>query len=154
MKRWQVYGLMLAAFLIIRTNLFVGTDVGKLLPVELLLIERDNATFRIRSDTVAAGEGDTIIAAINDMKETSPGEVFLDTADYVLIRDGLEDILPELMHHLRPASNVYILQGDADLSELSAYLRIHSTQQTLRDYCSGEVELSILKVEQERMRFE
>ena len=92
--------------------------------------------------------------SLEDLKASAPGEIFLDTADYILIREGMQQYLPELSGHLRPACGICILRGDADLTAVAQYLAVHPPRRTLRDYCSGETNIPVLTAEQERMTLE
>ena len=154
MRRVWVYALALAAALFWESTPFSGTDVGKLLPVELVLLERSGALLQISTDTQDRGRGVTVDKSLEDLKLSAPGEIFLDTADYILIRDGMEQHLLELSQYLRPACGICILRGDAELSDVARYLAVHPPRKTLRDYCNGETKIPVLTAEQERMTLE
>lgn len=153
MKRWWLYGIVLIAAMLLRAGLFRGTDVGALLPVEVVLVEREHGMFKISTDADAEGRGVTVHAAISDLKETAQGEIFLETVDYIMVREKMDEILPELTQYLRPACGICVLRGDAALKDLAGYLRVHPPKQTLRDYCDGEKRTPVLQVEEGRMSF-
>lgn len=81
MKRILVWAL-LAAVLCFPDR---GTDIGKLLPVELVAVRREEGVFRVETDTGQFGLGNTLEEAMADLRNAAPGVVFFDTADYLLL---------------------------------------------------------------------
>ena len=76
MKKIIVYLLLLAAVLLLPVQ---GTDVGKLLPVEVLQIYKEEDSVVLTTDVGASGVGATVDAAIENLKATAAGIIFLDT---------------------------------------------------------------------------
>ena len=79
-----------------------GTEVGKLLPVETLLIEKQAGQYRVSTDTVNTGRGDSLEKAVDALRAEAPGILFLDTADYVLLTGEAEDCMEKLQDYVRP----------------------------------------------------
>ena len=97
MKKILLYILLLGAALIIPVE---GTDVGKLLPVELVQLDKMGDTVVISTDAGATGTGETVKAAIRDMEKTAAGIVFLDTADYLLVTESAMEEVESITEHL------------------------------------------------------
>ena len=86
MKKW-IWLAALALLLLPQR----GTEVGKLLPVETLLIEKQAEQYRVSADTGSAGRGDSLEKAVDALRAEAPGILFLDTADYVLLTGEAEE---------------------------------------------------------------
>lgn len=84
------------------------------------------------------------------MYNSTPGEIFLETAEYLLITPEAQSLLLELTQTLRPSCKVCLREGEADLAEAAAYLSVHEPRLTLQDYRTGEKDIPKLKMEGER----
>lgn len=125
-------------------------DVSDLLPVELVYVYKVEKTIWVETDTGEAGAGDSLRAALDDLRATAPGEVFLDTADYLIVTRDTVDCLPQLAQLLRPGTEVCLgFRADA---QAAAYLAAHKPGVTLRDCRSGAVALPTLVKTEERYR--
>lgn len=149
MKRWMYWLLAVLALSILGGKGSTGTDVAKLQPVEVVYVARMDHQVQIKTDTGDRGMGENLQTAIANMQATAPAEIFLETAEYLLV--DAEDLLGELMEVLRPSCRVCILKGDLELERVGAYLRIHQPGVTLRKYRAGMTDLQILKVTEGRM---
>ena len=151
MKRWAYMLLTVLAVSAFGGRTGAGVDVAKLHPVELVSVICTEQRVRIQTDTGDWGEGVNLQAAIQDLHRTASAEVFLETAEYLLIDEDGEALLPELMDYLRPSCGVCILQGDPELEDVAAYLKIHRPTTTLIQYRGGMKKLQTLKVAKGRM---
>lgn len=120
MKKWIRLGALLLLLLPQR-----GTDVGELLPVEVLLVEKEAEQYAITTDTGNSARGDSLKAAMDTLRNTAPGVIFLDTADYVLLTEETLSCMDALQGFVRPGTKVYIVEGEADPERLGAFLRAH-----------------------------
>lgn len=133
MKRWLVPLLLLAA-VTMGEGLFHGTDVAKLEPVELVTLCQTAAGIEVRTDTGSVGLGATVTDAVEKMKDTAPGEIFLDTAEYVVLTDLNEENLADLTACFRPSCKILFLSGAAKPEDLAAFLRSRPQKLTLQDW--------------------
>ena len=62
-----------------------GTDAAKLLPARVLVIEERDGTVCVSSDNGAAGCGETLAAALQQMERSAGGVLFLDTAEQIVL---------------------------------------------------------------------
>lgn len=152
MKRWMWYLAALLCIMALGWSPFRGTDVAELQPVELLRISMPDGYVMIETDTGDSGIGDTPEAALADLKKSTPGDVFLETADHLILAPEAAALLPALMEHLRPACNLCVEQGSADLEKATAFLNAHQPGVTLQDYRAGENRLPVLVTQEGRMR--
>lgn len=152
MKRLAAYfGVLLLVCLLGRLD-HPGTDVGELEPVELIAVSRHNNRIRLETDTGSAGEGKSVHAALEDLKDSAAGTVFLETADYLLIDPEEKELLPELTAILRPGCRVCLNGGVEDLEAAADFLSAQKPDLTLADYQGGKHDLPALIQQEGRMR--
>lgn len=128
---------------------FQGTDVATLEPAEALYVSLEEQVL-VETDGGWFGRGETVEQAIADLKESSPGQVFLQTVDYLLLQEGSEEVLPALYSHLRSGCSVCRIEEKPDVEKASAYLRTHRPGMTIQHYRAGKKEIPILIMEEER----
>lgn len=130
---------------------FAGADIGKLQPVQVVRVMVEDQNVYIQTDTGNWGSGPTLSAAIKNMKETASAEIFLDTAEYLLITDSAIPLVSELSSYLRPSCVLCREAGQADLALAGQYLQAHPLKTTLIRWQAEQGKLPILIAEEERM---
>ena len=78
---------------------------------------------RLQTDTGDTGVGINPNSALKDMQEHAVGKLFLETADYLILQAGCEEMLPALSEMLRPSCKVCVLIGCADPQKAAKQLR-------------------------------
>lgn len=149
MKKW-IWLAALALLLLPRR----GTEVGELLPVETLLIEKEAGQYVVSVDTGGSARGQSLEAAVEAMRASAPGEMFLDTADYVLLTRDTLDCVPLLADLVRPAARVYMVDKGPDLEKIGPFLRTHGPDAPLFRLEKGECPVPKLTMEGENWHFE
>lgn len=134
MKQIVLYSIILAATLIIPQR---GTDVGRLKPVEVIFLGQEGELFSISTDTKDRGVGATIPAAVQDLKETTAGNIFLDTADYLIVSEQAVRNIGELAPYLHKSVRVCIGPEDLDLEKAARFLSVHKPKNTLKNVQAG-----------------
>ena len=152
MKIWVWCALAGVAVAALGLLPFVRSDVAKLRPIEVVAVSVDDGKIEVDTDTDADGEGKTLEAAFEDMKKTTAGDVFLDTADFLLLEPGCETLLPELTEYLRPGCQVCLCIGDLDMDKAAAFLRSHEPGVTLQDYRADGTVLPTLVANEGEMK--
>lgn len=117
------YFAILAAVMMIPNQ---GTDVGKLLPVEVIAVSESGGKITVRTDTGDWGEGETFESAFQDLKHTAPGIIYLDTAEYLLLEPGVKDS-EQLADYLKGSIQVYRAKEEIPMEGIANYLLIHSS---------------------------
>ena len=120
-NRIVLYSLALALVLLGRG----GTDIGQLRPVEVVQLYEKNGLLILETDTGDMGWGLTVDEAVRKLKETTPGQIYLDTADYLLIEEGTEASIPALRPYLKRGTAMAFGPEGVDLQEAAAYFRVH-----------------------------
>lgn len=151
MRKWPVY---LCAILVLAAwnwMPFQGTDIAKLQPVEVIRISRDGPCVQIETDTGDLGRGATVEEALQNLKDTTSGTVFLETADYLIAAENGQDLIDEIRPFLRPACKPCVEQGHIPLEDAAAFLDSHTPELTLQDRRCGQGKLPIITVREGRM---
>ena len=136
MKRIWIYGLLLMAALAAQPEPY---ELGKLEPVEAVLLYIDGGEIILETDTGARGTGGTLEQALADMKATTAGIVFLDTADYLLVGVGAEVLVPKAAKYLKSSTRVCGVEAGVKVEEAAAFLTVHPPAMTLKVWKKGEM---------------
>lgn len=151
MRRWLWYAAALALILAVSSESYAGSDVGDLQPVQTVCVSKRSGMVVIETDTGERGAAPTVCDAFENMKDTAPSRLFLDTAEYLLISPECEGLLPELVRYLRPSCCVCLAGGEVDLPQVGQFLKIHRPERTLMEYRAGIRDIPIIKVYDGRM---
>lgn len=130
MKKWLIMFLALLAFAVLPTS---GTELGELHPVSLLMVRSRGKQIQLYTDTLDRGEGETLDAALKNLEDTTPGHLFLDTVEYLILTERTKYLIPQLKQLLRPGVAVCIGEEELDVQALPEYLKTHAPQTSLRD---------------------
>lgn len=112
-------------------------DIGRLLPTELISVNYRDGWVEIQTDTGNVGLGKDLRQAYENLKESASSEIFLDTADYLILMG--ESWQPDdLKQYLKP--DIWVCTGEEgiDPAEAAMYLSIHKPKTRLEDSGSGE----------------
>ena len=139
MRRWWIYVALYALVGVFGLSPFAGTDIAKLSPVEAVWLEGNDDYVHIETDSKDVGVGKTILEALDNMKLTASGMVFLDTADYVIVKRGSETLLSQVTDILRPSCGVCVADSMPDLAEVAEYLGVHEPTAKLKNVANAEL---------------
>lgn len=134
MKKLLIYALLLGGALLIPRE---HTDLGKLKPVETVFIYIEEEQAVIETDTEDLGRGLDVHSALLNLKETTSGIIYLDTANYLLVGKGAEHLIPQAGEYLKDAVRVCIAQRAVKVTDATEYLSVHKPVCKLRDYKQG-----------------
>ena len=149
MKRILIYVLILVALLFVPVK---DNDIGKLQPVEVVQVYRQGSQVVIRTDTDDIGVGTTAQLALQNLKDTTPGYIYLDTAEYLLLnKDATKDI-EELRPVLRKSLQLCFAENEVDLQLAAKFLPAHGKFPQLKRWKQGK-DLPELTVENDRLKF-
>lgn len=149
MKRILFYILILATVLVLPT---AGVDVGKLQPVQTIAVFREGENWVIQTDTEDYGKGYSVEKAFENLMETTPAVIYLDTADYLILQEDAVEAIDELRVRLKDSVALYLYKGEPDLKQVSKYLTVHGKKVKLKYWDQGE-ELPLLDCTTERFFF-
>ena len=135
MKRTIIYIGILALILAAPVK---AINVGDLHPVQVVSVYKDSGWTVIKTDTEDSGIGGTALQALQNMKDTSEGIIYLDTAEYLLLTKDTEDAVIELTAELKPSVRLCMTKQVDDLQRAAAFLRTHGELPKLKDWKKGK----------------
>lgn len=151
MKKYLRYGLMALVVLFFGAESSGGKDIGKLQPVQVVCMSRIGDELLLQTDTGDQGRGHTPQEALADMKSAAAGEIFLDTAEFLLLTPDCLDILDEMGAVLRPSCSLCLMEGEPNLEQIGQFLALHTPKLTLMEYRAEPGQLQTLKTTDGRM---
>lgn len=147
MKRILIYIIALVALHFVPV---VGADIGTLHPVEVVLVYKEADQVVIATDTEDIGKGTDGLSALENLKATTPGTVYLDTAEYLLIGEDAQDVAEQLRGCLKKSVKVCKAEKSVKLTDCAQYLSVHGRLPRLKDWKIGD-NLPYLQVFEERL---
>ena len=130
MKKWLLLIGALAAVGFLSRLPHPARDIAELKPVQAVYLYKDGENLCIETDTGDAGAGESLSEAAADLSARADGEIFLDTAEFLLLSPEVV-ISPDFYTHLRPACKVCYTETVPDLAAAAEYLAAHPPEITL-----------------------
>ncbi|MBP3659876.1 MAG: hypothetical protein J6I89_00645 [Oscillospiraceae bacterium] len=130
MKKWLYPLAVLAAIALLSRLPHPSRDISRLEPVQAVYLYMEAGELHIETDTGDHGSGHDLTEATDDMKESSDGEIFLETAEF-LILDPQVPITPDFYELLHPDCRVFFTSEKPDLPAAAKYLSLHTPKTTL-----------------------
>lgn len=146
MKRILIYIAVIVALYFAPVK---GADIGNLHPVEVVLVYKEADQVVIATDTEDVGKGTDGLSALENLKATTPGTVYLDTAEYLLIGEDAQDVAEQLRGCLKKSVKVCMADKSVKLTDCTKYLSVHGRLPRLKDWETGD-NLPYLQVFDER----
>ena len=112
-------------------------DVAKLEPVQTVAVSREADAVMLQTDTGSTGRGETVAQAYRDLEENTPGVIYLDTAQYLLVAENAVDCVDALAQYLKPSVRVSSYSGEIDLKNAAKYLSVHSDLPKLKNWAKN-----------------
>ena len=131
---------------------FDGTDIAKLHPVEVLMVSHIGNALLLQTDSGMSGTGENIEEALLSLRLSTSGNIFLDTANYLLVTQDCKEQIIRLWDYVRPACQVYYYKGEGKYEEIGKYLESHPSQATVLRCVQEEVDIPLLVMEGESVR--
>ena len=147
MKRWLLYGILFSAAVLVPVN---RADVGKLHPVQTVSISYHNEQVVLQTDTGEMGVGETTELALENLKQTAPAIIYLDTAEFLLVEENALRYVADLRRFLESSIRVCLVEPEVELDQASKYLQIHGNLPKLKQWNTGG-NLPVLTKENERI---
>ena len=135
MKRILLYILLMAAALMAPVEC---ADVGKLRPIETVSVYRENDWVVLRTDTDDVGIGSTAMQALQNMKDSASGIIYLDTAEYLLVEKNAQDTAEELRSVLKDKVQLCLAAKEIEPADATKYLSAHGGLPQMKDWKSGQ----------------
>ena len=99
-------------------------DVAKLEPVQTVAVSAENGQVIIQTDTDNKGVGTDVHEALKDLRTNTPGVIYLDTAEYLLVTESAIDLMEQLGGYFHSSVRVSLWDGQGSVEEASKYLSV------------------------------
>lgn len=109
-------------------------DIAKLEPVEVVGMRVINNVIQVETDTGHQGQGGTVSEAVADIKENTPGVIYMDTAKYLLLTKDAEVYAATLEPYLRGNIKVCIWDGEGSVIGAAEYLELRTDLPRFKDF--------------------
>lgn len=149
MKRIVLYCLILAAALLAPVK---GNDVGRLCPVQVVLLGTDGQNVYLQTDTQDVGVGEDALRALENLKATTAGIIYLDTARYLLVEEQALDQVEPLRKELKKTVKLCLAEGAVLGEDTASFLKTHGCLPSLKAWEKG-MELPLLTTFEKRLIF-
>ena len=115
---------------------FRATDAAKLLPVKTVVVMKSGDEYVVDVGAGVRAVGRSLSEALERLREEISGEIFLPTAEQIVVTEPAEDALEAAAEEerFRPAAGLYRTHIAApDPEALGAYLASHPSNYTVLD---------------------
>ncbi len=130
MKKWLYLAGALTAIGLLSRLPHPARDIAKLKPVRAVYLYMEGEALCIETDTGDSGTGPTLTEAYSNMKAKADGELFLDTAEFLILSPDAAISL-DFYDLFRPTCKVVFSNVPPDLQTVSDYLAIHPPKTTV-----------------------
>ncbi|MBR3978374.1 MAG: hypothetical protein IKJ94_01975 [Oscillospiraceae bacterium] len=93
-------------------------DVANLQPVQTVAIYTEPGFVVLETDTHNLGRGTSVTEAVANLEENTPGVIYLDTAEYLLVSKDAEAYVDALREYLSPSVKVslWVAGNEVDIA--------------------------------------
>ena len=136
MKKLLVLVLIVAVLSALGLLPFHATDAAKLLPVKTVIVTRSGEEYVVDIGAGVRAVGRTLSEAVERLREEVTGEVFLPTAEQVVITEPVADAVEAVAEEsaFRPAAGIYRTPlPSPDAAAVGEYLASHPSNMTVLD---------------------
>lgn len=125
-------------YIIILALLFLAPvqrlDVARLEPVQTVALYADETGVVLETDTGNKGRGETVDSAYEDLEDRTPGVIYLDTAQYLLVTEDAVSYVDAIRKYLHPSVAVSMWDGEGSVEDAAKYLGVRNDLPKLRDW--------------------
>lgn len=125
-------------YIIILSLLFVAPverlDIAKLEPVQTVALSTDETGVVLETDTDNRGRGATVDSAHKDLENRTPGVIYLDTAEYLLVTEDAVAYVDAIRKYLHPSVAVSLWDGKGSVKDAAQYLDVRDDLPQLRHW--------------------
>lgn len=109
-------------------------DVAKLEPVQTVAVRLEEEGVVILTDTKNRGEGKTVQEAVEDLESNTPGVIYLDTAQYLLLTESAMECFADIKQYMKGSVRVSFWDGKGNVETASQFLENRGDLPRLKDF--------------------
>ncbi len=134
MRRLMLCALAVAAAGLLGWLPATQKDVGELLPAQTLVATVEDGVLTLDGGEDLSGSGADWASAMDDLRETAPGEAFFGATAQIILVGEAETALPDVLddRDLRPAARVYAGRGEIEAESATKFLEAHKDGVTIQ----------------------
>lgn len=136
MKRIILYCVLLAIALLIPIK---KIDISNLEPIQAVKMDYQQGNMILQTDTGDVGVGENVQTALDNLKETSAGIVYLDTAEFLLVTENARDYIGHIKPYLKNRVRVCRWDGEGELTNAAKYMDAHKIGVQLKNWSKETV---------------
>ena len=118
--------------------------------VQSVFVEYNNEQVILKTDTGEIGIGDTPELALENLKQTAPAIIYLDTAEFLLMEENSLKFAEQMRKLLKDKVRICLMDPEIEVSQATKFLRVHGKLPKLQWWKQGE-NLPILTRQNERI---
>ncbi len=117
-------------------------DVGDLLAIQTLVVSQKDGELLLDGGDKLRGRGAGWAAAMENLRQTAPGEAFFGTTGQLVLVGEAQTALADLLNdpELRPAARVYAGDGEIEAESATEFLEAHEGTVTVQDLQAAALE--------------
>ena len=109
-------------------------DIAQLLPIQAVAMYVEDSQIVLETDTGNIGRGEDATKALENLKETTPAVVYLDTAEFLLVSEDAVPQVEQLAQSIKPSVKVCVCDVQGRVKEAAQYLDVHGNLPKLRNW--------------------
>lgn len=109
-------------------------DVAKLEPVQTVAVYMQDDQIVIETDTDNIGKGSTVHDAIDDLEQTTPGVIYLDTAEYLLLSKNAIIYIDAIRQYLAQNVRVCLWDEEGSVKDAAKYLSVRKNLPKIKEF--------------------
>jgi len=133
--RKLIYALIIAALCLAPLK---RADIAKLRPVQAFAMYMEDNNVVLETDTGDLGKGESVLRALENLKEKTAAVVYLDTAEFLLVAENAVSEMGELAQHIKHSVKVCVCEAAGRVKEAAQYLDVHGNLPKLRDWIGSK----------------
>ena len=107
-------------------------DVAKLQPVQTVAVSMRDDQISVETDTGSVGIGTDLNDALLNLEKVTPGVIYLDTAEYLLLTQDTSQYANDFLRYLHPSVRVSFWDGEGSVEDAAKYLAVRRDLPKLR----------------------
>ena len=112
-------------------------DIGQLVPVQTVAIYTELGAVVLETDTNNIGRGSSVSKALQNLEDSTPGVIYLDTAEYLLVSSDAQSYVEALQQYLNPSVLVSMWDGEAEVETAAKHLSVMEDLPKLKQWKPG-----------------
>ena len=136
MKKVRIilYVLLLASLFFVPLQ---RIEIANMEPVQAVWLYQEDGNVVLETDTEDKGIGTTVEEALTDMKENSPGIIYLDTAEFLFVSTSAQKQIPSVQAYLKETVRLCQWNGQGSISEAVKYADAHKIGLKMKKWGPG-----------------